>query len=179
MDNKTLAKVVFCARYLYDHLDGDIDEVKKIFDNLDNYATPGFVMVEIDDSFFTELATKLRELWPAGEKDGKYPWRDSVSNLSRRLRTLWTDRNLGQYTIEDCLRVARKYLAQFEDNVKYMKLLKYFILKQGKVVGKDGRIVYTNNSTLADMLENDDTAFWDNEDWNATFTDVTMAGELV
>lgn len=43
-------------------------------------------------SFFEELAERLREMWPPGEKDGKYPWRDSVGNLARRLELLWADR---------------------------------------------------------------------------------------
>ena len=104
--------------------------------------------------YFDSIAKGLRDLWPAGEKDGKYPWRDSVGNLSKRLKFLWENRDMKEYSIDACLTVGRKYLAQFETNAKYMKLLKYFIFKQNKLVGKDGKITYTYQSTFADMLEN-------------------------
>lgn len=180
MDNKTLAKIVFCARFLYNNVDGGIEGVKKLFKNLDKYDTPGFVLVEIDENFFTNLAAKLRELWPPGEKDGKYPWRDSVANLARRLATLWVDRKLDNYTVDDVLRAANRYLARFEDNVKYMKTLKYFILKQTKIVGNDGKTRYINNSELADMLEGNSVFDTDVAgDWNDAFNSTVWEGELI
>lgn len=107
------------------------------------------------DDFFTELATKLRDLWPSGMKDGKWPWRDSVKNLADRLKELWEIKGLGtKYSIDDCLFVARRYLAQFEEDRKYMKLLKYFIGKRNEVyVKKDGHIKYEIQSDLTNMLE--------------------------
>lgn len=107
------------------------------------------------DSFYTELAEKMRELWPQGEKDGKWPWRDTTKNLAMRLHSLWQRRHLGDYTIEQCLTVARRYLAQFENDTKYMKILKYFILKQTSIVEPDGKLKYTDSSTFADMLESE------------------------
>lgn len=113
---------------------------------------------EEKEAFFKELAEKLRQLWPSGEKDGKYPWRDSVVNITERLKLVWSIRNLKDYTIDECLTAARRYLNQYENNAKYMKTLKYFILRQNeRVVHKDGRIHYINQSTFADMLENQST----------------------
>ena len=119
----------------------------------------------------------MRELWPTGEKDGKWPWRDSVSNLSRRLQALWKDRNFGDKTVDECLIVARKYLAQFEDNARYMQTLKYFILKQDKIVDKTGRIKYINKSVFADMLESNSTI----EEWGDIFesSNTYEQGELI
>lgn len=171
-------EVKFCVRYLLEH-----------GVNSKNFTTVALVLKPTDTrfqftkigattSFFEELAERLRELWPPGEKDGKWPWRDSVSNLSIRLRSLWTSRNLKDYTIDECLTVARRYLAQFEDNAKYMMTLKYFIMKQDKLVGKDGRINYINKSVFADMLESVSST---DDEWNTIFesTSTTEQGELI
>lgn len=108
-----------------------------------------------DKTFYEKVAEGLRKIWPSGEKDGKYPWRDSVSNLTKRLEFIWNDRRFGdKYSVEDCLRAGRRYVAQFTDNAKYMVLLKYFVFKQDKsAVDKSGKIIYTYKSLLADYLE--------------------------
>lgn len=110
---------------------------------------------EDDEDFLLKVAKGLRELWPSGEKDGKYPWRDSITNLVKRLEFIWTERDLGdKYTVEDCLRAGRRYLAQFQNDKKYMQILKYFIFKQEKsgISTKDGKITYTYSSKLVDFL---------------------------
>lgn len=134
-------------------------------------------------NFYTELATKLRDLWPVGEKDGKWPWRDSVGNLSKRLQFLWKERNLGdKYTIDDCLRAARRYLAQYETNAKYMQILKYFIYKQTSdmVSSKSGKITCSYKSNLADLLEGQ-AAMDAQEDFAAIFesSNTLEQGELI
>lgn len=135
---------------------------------------------ENQQSFFEELAEGLRNLWPPGEKDGKYPWRDSVSNLSRRLEALWRDRQLKDFSIDDCLMVARRYLAQFEQSTKYMKTLKYFILKQDKLIAENGRITYTNSSLFADMLEGKvEIDIGMDDEWNAIINGVQDIGEII
>lgn len=146
--------VLFCAKYLKDR--GLLS--KEILDSM-NESLDGFTvtyeLTKVDKGFLPELASKLRELWPPGEKDNKYSWRDSEKNIVKRLNFIWTERKLGdKYTLEDCLSVARRYLSQFEDNVKYMQLLKYFIFKQTSSIHSDGRIEYSYKSTFADMLEN-------------------------
>ena len=145
-------EAIFCVKYLSDRgllSKEKIDELTALFDDLD--AEFKFVKVEL--GYYVQLAKALRELWPAGEKDGKYPWRDSISNLARRLEMLWAARNMQEIPIETCVMVARKYLAQYENNTKYMQTLKYFILKQGKIVREDGGIKYTQQSQFADMLD--------------------------
>ena len=163
MDNKTLSKVMFCLRYLRENGIDTPEMFSAYLSSVDNYDTE-YALIEVKKDFFTELADALRSLWPPGEKDGKYPWRDSSSNISARLQTLWAQRNLKDYTKEQCLRVARKYLAQFEDNAKYMKTLKYWIFRQEKIVEKDGKVRYIYNSTFADMLESDDNLMI--QDWS-------------
>ena len=146
-------QVLFCARYLsergYNSQDFDdlVNQSKKL------KADYNLVKKE-PTTFFTELAEKLRELWPAGEKDGMYPWRDSVPNLRKRLIELWATRFPDKtYSIEECLTVARKYLSQFQDDTKYMRVLKYFILKQKVIKDANGKDTHYDESIFADMLE--------------------------
>ena len=170
----------FCVRYLLNHGINSTNFTKVVRQLKPDDEKFDIVRVKDNFGFFDELAEKLRELWPPGEKDGKYPWRDSVNNLSRRLKTLWNDRQLKDISIDDCLAVARRYLAQFEQNAKYMKILKYFILKQDKIILKDGRITYTNSSVFADMLEGKiaiDTGM--DEEWDAILNGGVNEGELI
>lgn len=83
-------------------------------------------------------------------------------------------------SIDDCLMAARRYLAQFENDTKYMKTLKYFILKQDKIVAENGKITYTNNSLFADMLEGK-VEFDVNMDdeWNAILNGTQDIGEII
>lgn len=139
-------------------------------------------MTKAPPNFYEQLAIKLRELWPTGEKDGKYPWRESVSNLTKRLEILWKDRDLkDKYSLDQCLSVARKYLAQYENNAKYMQTLKYFIYKQTKLVEQNtGKINYIYKSTFADMLENNPLDEAQNE-WTSIFESNSTyeEGELI
>lgn len=143
----------FCARYLRDHgvAEGEnFDELVALITELD----PDYKLIRVEkEDFFKILATKLRDLWPAGDKDGKWAWRDSIGNLTRRLQLLWQMRELKNYTLDDCLSAARKYVSQFEDSTRYMKTLKYFILKQKSIVSPDGKMNYVQESTFADILE--------------------------
>ena len=170
---KTISdKEKFCLKYLLEHgyFQDQSDDVLLNIDIPDNLE---YVLVRIDRSFFTELAEKLRALWPSGNKqipnkDGtlsEYPWRDSVKNLATRLELLWKTRNLHDYTIEDCLCAARKYVSQYEGNAKYMQILKYFIIKQKSVYDSRGKARIVNESRFADLLESVQTETTA-EDWN-------------
>lgn len=176
------AENLFCVKHL--HKQGvtseTFDELVKL---LDRFDVSGYTITKLQsDSFFKELAEKLRELWPPGEKDGKYPWRDSVKNLTTRLKILWKERNLDKYkfNITECLEVARRYLVQFENDTKYMKTLKYFIYKQNKIVAHDGKITYTFGSQFADMLEGKGDVDRIENEWENIMNDVNIGeGELI
>ena len=144
---------LFCAKYLQEKgylSEGDLNEMSALLDDL----KVDFELVKVEKNFYVELAERLRELWPTGNKDNKYPWRDSVENISQRLKHLWVTRKLKEYTIDECLTVARKYLAQFEEDTKYMRVLKYFIYKSKPAyVKENGLSVHQYESIFADMLE--------------------------
>lgn len=146
-------KDLFCYKYLKQRGLITDDNLLALDEESESFDTE-FDLVRIEKhDFFLSLAKPLRELWPTGEKDGKYPWRAPAKEIANRLERLWNIRQLGKYSVDDCLTVARRYLAQFSENTKYMKILKYFILKQKSMVDKDGRINYINESQFADMLE--------------------------
>ena len=175
-------EVLFCLKYLSEHgIDSsNFDEKKSL---LDKYSVPEYDLVkrEKDEFFFTSLAKSLRELWPPGEKDGKYPWRESVNNLADRLKMLWKFRGLGDYSLGACLRVARRYVAQYENDTRYMQTLKYFVMKQKSVVDpRDGKITYTQTSQFADMLEGQDDIDAVQNEWENILESVSVGeGELV
>ena len=84
------------------------------------------------DSEFTELATELREIYPAGRKDGTtYMWRGTTAEVAKKLKTLVVKYG---FTInkEDVIKATKEYVSSFNGNYKYMQLLKYFILKSVK-----------------------------------------------
>ena len=163
-------QMIFCAKYLWQRGVHTADILKAAADSELSYE---FLLVPQKKNFYTELAEKLRALWPAGNKvvtmkNGavrEYAWRDSVNNLSKRLENVWKDRGLSdEYTIEDCLTAARRYLKQFENNTKYMQTLKYFILKQEDIMEPNtGKITTVNKSTFADYLVDDTNRLYKNE----------------
>ncbi len=171
-------EAIFCVKYLAEQGYLSEDKLTEIASLLDDFDVD-FNLVRVQkDGYFDQLAKGLRNIWPAGEKDGKYPWRDSVENIKKRLIVLWSRRQLKDIPVDICLACARKYVSQFQESTKYMKILKYFIMKQGEVMGKDGRLTYTCESTLADMIEgNDYDAVQD--DWEKAFESSNTLGEGV
>ena len=135
-------KINFCIRYLSSN-GIDASTFESIKDSLSSRPIVEFALVRQDSSFFEEVAKGLRELWPAGNKEGKWAWRSPVSELTERLKFIWREQDVTQdYSVDDCLSAARQYLSRFEHNsTKYMLLCKYFIFKQ-KSVGVDKNGVY-------------------------------------
>lgn len=128
---KYTKEVLFCARYL----SGSgitSDTFNDVLEHVNELSGEYTIVKRENRDFYYELAAKLRDMWPPGNKDGKYPWRDSVENIKRKLIEVWATKLDGKsFTIEECLMVARKYLSQFQQSTKYMMILKYFILKNG------------------------------------------------
>ena len=170
-------EVVFCVKYLIEKGYCTSKTISDIEAQAKNFNKSYSFVRRMPENFFTELAESLRKLWPAGEKEGKWPWRDSVANLTIRLETLWTVRGLGDYSLEDCLMVARRYLARYQDDKRYMKTLKYFILRQNEeIVDANGKIHHNNQSQFADMLEGKDDVDAATSEWEELFeSDSTMS----
>ena len=171
-----------------------LDEIKAALMEWDSYSRTGrieemlewldshtFEAKEGDDEFFTELAKKLRELWPAGNKAGKFPWRESVNIITIRLKALWRARHIKTRNMEDVLTVARRYLAQFESDTTYMRTLKYFIYKHVPTLAtQNNKNKIICESPLADMLEGKRDIDYVMNEWDGIFNEVSQDdGQLI
>ena len=107
-----------------------------------------------------QLATRLKEIFPKGKKDGtNYYWADGVALIVRRLK-LFFKKYGNTYTDEQIIQATSKYVEGFNGNYTYMRLLKYFIFKEkvgaaGEVEGDSELISYIENAGQEDTLSRD------------------------
>ena len=107
-----------------------------------------------------QLATKLKEIFPKGKKDGtNYYWADGVALIVRRLK-LFFKKYGNKFTDEQIIQAAEKYVQGFNGNYQYMRLLKYFIFKEkvganGEVEGDSELINYIENAGQEENLRDD------------------------
>lgn len=96
------------------------------------------------------LAIQLKEIFPKGKKPGtNYYWADGVAIIEKRLKLFF--RKYGEtYSCEQIVQAAKDYVDSFNGNYTYMKLLKYFILKEK--VGAAGD--QESESELINYIEN-------------------------
>ena len=116
------------------------------------------------DEEFTSLASELREIYPAGRKDGTtYMWRGTTAEVAKKLKTLVVKYG---FTInkEDVIKATKEYVSSFNGNYKYMQLLKYFILKS--VRDADGNVDV--KSELMSIIENSVQVSSESCDWVST-----------
>lgn len=110
-----------------------------------------------------QLATRLKEIFPKGKKDGtNYYWADGVALIMRRLK-LFFKKYGNKFTDEQIVQAAEKYVQGFNGNYQYMRLLKYFIFKEkiganGEVEGDSELISYIENDGQEENLRNDWTS---------------------
>lgn len=111
----------------------------------------------------TQLAARLKEIFPKGKKDGtNYYWVEGVALIVRRLK-LFFKKYGNEFTDEQIIQAAEKYVQGFNGNYQYMRLLKYFIFKEkvganGEVEGDSELISYIENSGHEEDLRNDWTS---------------------
>ena len=111
----------------------------------------------------TELATKLKTIFPKGKKDGtNYYWSDGVPLIIRRLK-LFFKKYGNDFTNDEIIQATEKYVEGFNGSYQYMRLLKYFIFKEK--VGANGEI--EGDSELINYIENADNEDLRNE-WTST-----------
>lgn len=133
-----------------------------MFDEFEIVITDGVkrlvsdILIESDetvvdrDKEFEDLAVKMKELYPSGRKEGTtYMWRGTTAEIAKKLKTLVVKYHFD-FTEEQLLSATRKYVESFNGNYRFMKLLKYFILKAEK--DADGNINVT--SELMSLIEN-------------------------
>lgn len=110
------------------------------------------VLIESDakvmgyDLNFEELAKKLQDIYPKGNKPGTtYNWGDYTAVIAFKLRTLVAKYGFI-FTEDEAIKATKEYVDSFEDDNKNMKLLKYFILR----ISKDDSI----DSMFMTIIEN-------------------------
>ena len=110
-----------------------------------------------------QLATRLKEIFPKGKKDGtNYYWTEGVALIVRRIKLFF--RKYGnKFTDEQIIQAAEKYVQGFNGNYQYMRLLKYFIFKEkvganGEVEGDSELINYIENVGQEENLRDDWTS---------------------
>lgn len=109
------------------------------------------------------LATRLKEIFPKGKKDGtNYYWADGVALIVRRLK-LFFKKYGNDFTDEQIIQATEKYVQGFNGNYQYMRLLKYFIFKEkvgvgGEVEGDSELINYIENVGQEENLRDDWTS---------------------
>lgn len=108
------------------------------------------------DASLENLATKLKEIFPKGKKEGtNYYWADGTALIIRRLKLFF--KKYGEiYSDEQIIKAATDYVQSFNSDYTYMKLLKYFILKEKIGVGGDieGESELINHIENANQLDN-------------------------
>lgn len=111
----------------------------------------------------TILATKLKEIFPKGKKEGtNYYWAEGVALIVRRLK-LFFKKYGNDFTTEQIVQAAEKYVQGFNGNYQYMRLLKYFIFKEkvganGEIEGDSELISYIENAGQEEDLRSDWTS---------------------
>lgn len=81
----------------------------------------------------SELAQKLRQLYPPGMKDDKWPWRGTVVSVAEKLDSF--NKRYPDITDEEIIQATKDYLDRFTEE-SGRSLLVYFILKQNPGQGE-------------------------------------------
>ena len=112
-----------------------------------------------DDTKITELATKLKELYPKGKKEGTNQfWADGVSIIVKRLKIFY--KKYGFYDNDIIIKATENYIKSFNSDYRFMKTLKYFLWsekvnKAGEVEPTSDLLTYIENADEVDELNND------------------------
>ena len=119
------------------------------------------------DSKILKLAERLVNIMPKIKMPGTpYYYRCNRREVAGKLKKFYKLYNPdGKYTEDDIAEATKKYVEAFNGNYKYMKLLKYFILKNEHKVDSEGRAFIEETSQLATMLENKNSVDPNNENW--------------
>lgn len=130
-------------------------------ENVFNVLVDSDKLVEDKQGDFEAIANKLREIFPKGNKAGtNYNWRGSTAEIARKLKNLVVKYGC-KFTEEEAIEATKAYVASFNGDYKYMKLLKYFLLKTPRNNNGDVEI----ESDFMTYLENKGAAEEHNGNW--------------
>lgn len=144
--------------------EGSIVVSDKIKELVSTIAIDSDKSVVDKDAEFIELANELRELYPAGRKEGTtYMWRGTTAEIAKKLKTLVVKYKYS-FTKEQVLKATKEYISSFNGNYKKMRLLKYFILKSERDADDNVNVI----SELMTLIENEGQTDAQRDDWMST-----------
>lgn len=119
------------------------------------------------DAPILKLAEQMMSLMPNIKMPGTpYYYKCNRREVSSKLKRFYKLYNPdGKYTADDIVKATKSYVEAFNGDYKYMKLLKYFIIKNEKKTDSDGNGYIEETSQLATILENKDNVDPTNENW--------------
>lgn len=144
--------------------EGNIVVSDKVKDLVSTIAIDSDKSVIDKDDEFIELANELRELYPAGRKEGTtYMWRGTTAEIAKKLKTLVVKYKYS-FTKEQVIKATKEYISSFNGNYKKMRLLKYFILKSERDADDNINVI----SELMTLIENEGQTDAQRDDWMST-----------
>lgn len=118
---------------------------------------------ERNDTDLLILAGKLKDIFPAGRKEGTSNyWAEGKALIAKRLKAFFKKYGTD-YSDDQIICATKKYVESFNGNYQFMRTLKYFIFKDKDVAGERE---YT--SDLLNYLENAGNEEVLKEDWIST-----------
>lgn len=130
---------------------GNYSVTQRWADTCDNILLSSDTTVP-SDSDLAPLADKLMSIMPQGKKEGtnmyyKCNRREVILKLKKFTKLY------GKYSAEDIINATQRYVDGFNGDYTFMRLLKYFILKEDRRVDAEGNGYIEEVSELATMLE--------------------------
>lgn len=114
-------------------------------------------IAEIKSNEYSELAQKLKDLYPKGKKSGPYPWTEGIQLICKRLSLF--EKKYGKFSDDDIYDATKRYIEAFNGNYTYMKTLKYFICAEknvnGSIESSSDLLTFIENKGQEDSLSND------------------------
>ena len=82
---------------------------------------------------YNQLAISIRDIFPKGSKNGKYPWKGTVKTIADKLKKLDKSHGLNEFSDQEILSVVVRYVNRFSlaDMDRGMQIAPYFIEKEG------------------------------------------------
>lgn len=115
-----------------------------------------------------QLAKKLMQIFPEGKKEGTSQyWRGNMRDVTLKLQKFFKLYG-NKYTDEQILNAAQRYVASHNGKYQFMRVLKYFIMKNDKKIDSDGAGYIEEVSDLAAYIENEQSDITLKDDWMNT-----------
>lgn len=130
------------------------------------------ICIESDESIPSDdklegLVKQLQSLFPKGKKDGtNLYWKGNQKEIKTRLKLFFKVFG-NKYSFEDILDATTRYVNYHNGNYSYMRILKYFIMKNTTMKTEDKGYLETI-SDLATFIENKSQESETKKDFDAT-----------